>query len=341
MTLSLFSKRGAGNIDNEASVAATSPSLYDAVQFYDGSTWIGNRVGGQTLTLPAGLPIGWRMRAAAGSAPTSAVTVALNAAYTSVFAPNGAVGPFTLLPGTAIDIEVVAATAILITPAGGSALGGGITNVATRTALSTIAASARFDGMLAQVLTDNSLWRFNATSTAAADYTGTAAVPLGAVTSANLVIVPTAGAGRWIRADKTFVARYAFVQATADNVALCTVPVGMALRVLGLPYIDFTAVVAGDNARRVGASGSFGAFGGNAGDFIGSTQPVAGPVASTLGADFAAAVGDTQTFVLYQTCLIREGETITYDILVPGTGTADGMICVPVSLETPTQTMIS
>lgn len=213
--------------------------------------------------------------------------------------------------------------------------------VATRTALSTL--GAPLNGQLVLVLSDNSLWRYNSTSVLAADYTGTVAVPAGAVTSANLVLVPVSGVGRWIRADKAFVARFAFVQATADNVALCTVPVSMCLRVLGMPYFDFTTVVAGDGARRVGASGSFGAFGGGAGDFIGSTQPATGPVASTVGADFAAADVANTSLGIYQTALIREGETITYDIIAAGAAgaAADGMICVPVSLEHPTQTMIS
>jgi hypothetical protein len=343
MTAVLHTWRGAALENRDTAGGAIAPSLYDALQFYDRGTLIISAAAGGAFTLPAGLPVGFRLRVVADVSVTTAAsaTVAFNAAYT-VVGPLG-VAPYTLLPGGGVDIEIISANRILVLEVGAGTISGAgnFGTVATRTALSTIAAVDRFDGMLRMVLTDNSLWRFNAASAVAADYTGTAAVPLGAVTSANLVIVPAAGTGRWIRADKAFTARYAFVQATADNVALCTVPVGMCLRVLGMPYFDFTAVVAGNGARRVGASGSFGGFGGNAGDFIGSTAPVVGPIPGTIGADFATADAVPASLTAYQTVLIREAETITYDIIAAGTDTADGMICVPVALETPTQTMIS
>ncbi len=58
--------------------------------------------------------------------------------------------------------------------------------VATTTALAAVAAVDRSEGMLAMVLADNSLWRFDAGSTASA--------------SAS-VVVPDAGTGRWIRVN--------------------------------------------------------------------------------------------------------------------------------------------
>src|SRR4051812_35466818 len=65
------------------------------------------------------------------------------------------------------------------------------TPVADVTALKAVAAANRAEGDVRIVSADNSSWIFDADSTAAD-------------TTENLVLVPSAGSGRWLRFDKAF-----------------------------------------------------------------------------------------------------------------------------------------
>jgi hypothetical protein len=205
--------------------------------------------------------------------------------------------------------------------------------------------------MFVRVLSDNSTWRFDAASALAADYTGTAAIPAGAVTAANLVLVPAVGTGRWIRADNAFLARIPFVQATATGAILWTPPAGVGLiRLTGLPFWDITAFTAGDGARRIAVSSSSadGEFTA-AGDLLGGTAgqlPVLGITPGVVGDAFLDSDAANTSLATVQKLLMPLGAGTTgignfrYDIVAAGTDTADGMICVPVSF-CPTAATIS
>ncbi|XXX73886.1 hypothetical protein WMF30_40190 [Sorangium sp. So ce134] len=88
--------------------------------------------------------------------------------------------------------------------------------VADRTALKAIAAADRATGMLCLVLSDMSLWRFHASSTAAD-------------TTENLIATPAAGSGRWLRADPVVALSLPVTSATTDGATIFTVPVGARL----------------------------------------------------------------------------------------------------------------
>lgn len=342
MTQTLVTKRGTGYLDREDTAATSTPSLYDSLQFFDNGDFIAARVAGNAFTVPAGLPIGWRCRFYAEDVAVGGVTIAVNGAYT-VSRPPGLTMPVELLPGGFVELEVTAANRIAVLDFQGinnSGIVRGITPVATRTALSTIAPAARSDGMLAMVLSDGSLWRFSAASALAADYTGTVAIPAGAVTAANLVIVPAAGTGRWLRADKAFIAKIPFVQATANAAILWTPPAGVMVRFAGLPFWNITAFTAGDGARRIGASSSSadGEFTA-AGDLLGGTAgqlPVLGVTAGVVGDAFLDSDAANTSLATVQKLLMPPATgvgNIRYDIQAAGTDTADGMICIPVAVE--------
>lgn len=348
MTQTLVTKRGTGYLDNEATAAATSPVLYDAKQFYDNGDFVFSRTAGQTFTVPAALPIGWRCRFVADDSVTGAATLAFDASYAVSRPVSIATVPIVLLPGGFVEIEVVTATRIAILGYHGIAgdASFGILTVANRTALAAISAANRVDGMLAMVLSDGSLWRFVAASALAADYTGTVAIPDGAVTAANLVLVPTAGTGRWIRTDKAFTARIPFVQATANAAVLWTPPAGVVVRLTGLPFWNITAFTAGDGARRIGASASAGDGEFTVvGDLLGGTAgqlPVLGITPGTVGDAFLDSDTANTSLATVQKLLMPPAtgfSTIRYDIMAAGTDTADGMICIPVSVDTTVATI--
>lgn len=140
--------------------------------------------------------------------------------------------------------------------------------VANMTALKAIAAGARQDGMVCMVLSDTagecSMWRFKATSTAAD-------------TTENLVAVPAAGSGRWLRADRQVPL---FLPATfnnADASTLFTVPVGCRLHPVD-SWWDVTTSWTGGSSSAIGVSTSVSGFS-TKGDILGGAS---GDVAATL-----------------------------------------------------------
>lgn len=351
----LHNWRGAAYEERNTAGGAIAPSTYDALQFFDRGTLVIAAPGGGAFTLPSDLPIGFKMRVVADTSVTSAstATLALDATYTVISEPAFTAGPYALLPGGGFDIEIISTNRILLTAVGAQASAVGARVVATRTALAAITAANRYDGMIVTVLSDNSRWRYNATSALAADYTGTVAIAAGAVTAANLVLVPADAPanGRWIRADNAFIARIPFVQATANAAVLWTPPAGVGLiRLTGLPFWDITAFTAGDGARRIGASSSSadGEFT-VVGDLLGGTGgqlPVLGITPGVLGDAFGDADTANTSLATVQKLLMPLGTGTTgianvrYDIMAAGTDTADGMICIPVAF-CPTAATIS
>lgn len=221
-----------------------------------------------------------------------------------------------------------------------------IESVATRTALAALVGAV--DGQEVTVLSDNSKWRYNALSTAAADATAP-----NAVTGANIVVVPGDSIGRWIRADKAFTMRLPFAFGTADGAILHTVPVGFAWRLTGMPYWDISTGLTGDATTTIGVSSS-----NLAGDFTVKGDILGGALGNTiaqLGAGSAIVTagtpGDAWTdadtantsLSILAGLMPNASKTIRFDIITPGTGltAGAGMVCLPVSLETAAGTLIS
>lgn len=228
----------------------------------------------------------------------------------------------------------------------GAAGAGYGTSVANRTALAALAGMV--DGQTMLVRSDNSLWRYNSGSTAAAD-----ARAANAVTGAMIVLVPTAGVGRWIRADKTFVLQLPIAFGDADATILHTVPVGFAWRLTGMPYWDITTGLTGDAATRIGVSSSNLAadftvkgdiLGGGTGDSV-ATLGAGAPIVTqgTLGDAWTDADTANTSLLVLAGLMPNAGKTIRYDIITPGTGltAGAGMICLPVALETAAGTLVS
>jgi hypothetical protein len=194
-------------------------------------------------------------------------------------------------------------------------------NVADRATLKAIAAAARYDGQLVMVLTDNSLWRFNASSTAAADGAD------------ELVCVPGAGSGRWIRADKAFIARIPISFANTDNQTIWTVPTGFVLKLTAHPFWDVAVGFTGGSSSAIGVHASDSGYT-SKGDLIGGA---AGDVAATLVAGLTAgtAGGKLDTVAHLQGLLLQAADTLKFDRITSAFNAGSGFVCVPVTQVVP------
>lgn len=202
--------------------------------------------------------------------------------------------------------------------ASGGAAGAGA-SVADRAALEAIAATDRVDGQLQLVREDGSLWRFVAASTAASD---------GA--SKQLVVVPAAGTGRWIRADKSFALKLAIGFGTADAAALFTVPVGFCLRLTGMPFWDIVTGFTGGASSAIGISAS--AIATTKGDLLGGA---AGDVAATLVAgSIPGTIGPKiDTLAEIQAFLLKAGDAVRFDRITSVFTAGAGFAVLPVVIE--------
>ncbi len=119
--------------------------------------------------------------------------------------------------------------------------------VADLTALAGIPAANRTAGMRCVVLSDIasevSTWQFHATSTASD-------------TSSNLVKAPTAGSGRWLRADKQVALFLPVDKTTADNATIFTVPVGARLKIGSSNWWEVTTSWTGGSSAAIGIHAS-------------------------------------------------------------------------------------
>ena len=206
-------------------------------------------------------------------------------------------------------------------PTGGTGAGAAmVASAADRAAVKAIAAADRVNGQLILVRTDNSLWRFDSGSSAASD---------GA--DGNLVLVPDAGSGRWIRADKSFTMKLAIGFGTADNAVLHTVPTGFALRTTGLPYWDVTTGWTGGASSAIGIDASLTGYT-TKGDLLGGA---AGDVAATLVAGVQpGTIGpklDTPAEV--QAFLLKAADEIHFGRITSAFTAGAGFVCIPVSVE--------
>lgn len=190
--------------------------------------------------------------------------------------------------------------------------------VTDRAALKAITATNRFDGMTALVKTDNSRWRFNSTATQAAD---------AAAGSECLVIVPTAGAGRWHRVDTSFVANLAFDFTMADATALLTMPEGFVARIADFPWYEIAVALTGGASSAIGVSTGKASYntkgdilGGAAGDVAASLT--AGVKLGTIGAQFG-------TLALWKGLILVEGDILRFDRITSAFTAGSGALRVP------------
>jgi len=188
--------------------------------------------------------------------------------------------------------------------------------VATRTALKAIAAANRYEGMEVVVQSDYSHWVFDADGTAAED------------TADELVQVPAAGTGRWVRADKAFIMKIPISYANTDGEAIETIPAGFALRLAGFPYWEVETGFTGGTASAIGLSTNITGYetggdllGGASGDVAATL--VTGDVAGTLGGELNDNVG-------FQALLLVEGSEIQFDRITSAFTAGAGYACIPV-----------
>jgi len=191
-----------------------------------------------------------------------------------------------------------------------------------RAALKTIGADVRYRGMEALVLSDRSRWVFDdAALVAVIDATE------------NLVLTPdglSSAAGRWLRADSSFVMKLPVAFGLANNAVIMTVPEGFAIRPTGMPYWETTVGWTGGASSAIGISSSRTGFtadgavlGGAAGDVAATL--VAGIQPGTVGVGF-------DSLAEIQAGLFEEGDTFIYDEITSAFTAGSGFVCIPVSI---------
>lgn len=190
-----------------------------------------------------------------------------------------------------------------------------VVSVATKAALTAIAATNRFNGMLVLVQADRSLWWFDDDLTTS-DTTG------------ELLASPDAGTGRWVRVDKAFTLKLPFTYATTDNANLFTVPEGFCLRLAGFPYWEIDVAMTGGSSSAIGISTDVTGYD-TSGDLLGGAS---GDVAATLGAGIAAGTlgGELDDHVGFQALLLEEGQHIQFDRITSAFTAGSGKVCLPV-----------
>lgn len=182
--------------------------------------------------------------------------------------------------------------------------------VATVAAVKAIPALCRYDGQDIIVSADGSRWKFSATSALTGDDL--------------LVIAPTAGDGRWLRATGRAKLSMAVTKDTADAAVLLTLQAGQRLRIQDL-YWTITADFTGGSSSAIGVSSNKSGFS-TKGDLLGGAT---GNVAAALTAALSPAVGTVGT-TLSTRAVFKATDTIRFDRITSaftaGTGTVE-LIC--------------
>lgn len=194
----------------------------------------------------------------------------------------------------------------------------GVASVADRAALKAVGASDRFAGMLVLVREDNSLWAFNESAAQTAD---------AAAGYEQLVVVPTAGDGRWHRADKSFIAKFPIAYTTADGAALFTMPEGFAARFAAHPFWQVAVAFAGGSSSAIGISSNKTGHT-TKGDILGGA---AGNVEADLTAGLkAGTIGvKLDSLAELQALLLVEGDTLEFDRITSVFTSGSGFLRVP------------
>lgn len=194
----------------------------------------------------------------------------------------------------------------------------GAASVADRTALAALSAANRFDGMLCLVRSDNALFRFDSAASFTSDTYG------------MIGVTPGAGTGRWVRADKSFIAKLPIAYTTADAAALLTVPTGFALRLTGMPFWDVVTGFSGGASSAIGLSAT--AIATAKGDLLGGA---AGELAATLVAGvIPGTIGPKiDTLVELQAMVLKAADALRFDRITSVYTAGAGFVCVPVALH--------
>jgi hypothetical protein len=193
-------------------------------------------------------------------------------------------------------------------------------SVADRTALKAVGADSRYDGQLVMVRTDGSLWRFVAASAVATDV------------AQELVLVPDAGTGRWLRADKAFTARIPIDFNLADGALIWTVPTGMVVRLTGLPFWEVVTGWTGGAASTIGISSTVTGYT-VAGDILGGAAGDATAVLGTAGIKPGTIGPKLDTPAEVQAFVMIAGDDLTYEEITSAYTAGAGFVCVPVSVS--------
>jgi hypothetical protein len=190
--------------------------------------------------------------------------------------------------------------------------------VATRAELKAIAATNRFDGMVVLVKTDESNWVFESAHAGTAD------------TAEELLIAPSAGTGRWVRADKAFVMKIPISYANTDGEVIELIPEGFVLRMTAHPWWEITASFTGGSSSAIGVSTNISGYT-TAGDIIGGAT---GDLAATLDAGLNGGTigGELDDQAGFHALLFVEGSEFQFDAITSAFTAGTGYVCVPVAL---------
>jgi hypothetical protein len=147
----------------------------------------------------------------------------------------------------------------------------------------------------------------------------------------ELLLVPSAGSGRWIRRDASFTAKLAIGFGTADAALLLTMPENMIARVVGFPYWENTVAWSGGSSSAIGVS--TGKTGYNTkGDLLGGAG---GDVTANMGAGIKlGTIGPKfDTLAEWQALLLVEGDSLRFDRIASVYTAGAGFACFPLSVE--------
>jgi hypothetical protein len=172
--------------------------------------------------------------------------------------------------------------------------------------------------MTVLVRSDNALFRFDSSASFTSDTYG------------MIGVTPGAGSGRWVRADKSFIAKLPIAFGTADAAALLTVPTGFALRLTGMPFWDVTTGFSGGSSSAIGLSAS--AIATTKGDLLGGA---AGELAATLVAGvIPGTIGPKiDTLAEIQALVLKAADYLRFDRITSVYTAGAGFVCVPVALH--------
>lgn len=184
---------------------------------------------------------------------------------------------------------------------------------ATRAALAAVTNAP--DGAVAMVA-DGSSWRWDASLATTAD---------------GEILLGAATAGRWVRADPSFVMKIAISFANTDGQAIWTCPAGFVAQLTARPWWEVTANWTGGSSSAIGLSTNITGYttkgdllGGATGD-VAATLTAANGIAGTIGAELDDAAG------MFAMRFVEDSE-IQFDRITSAFDAGTGFACVPVTV---------
>lgn len=214
------------------------------------------------------------------------------------------------------NLVLVQGGAAVTGPTGASGTSG---SVATRAALTAVDAASRYDGVVVQVRSDGSLWRFIAASAQTVDGAG------------ELVLAPDAGTGRWVRADKAFNLKLPIGFGLADAAVLLTCPEQMALRLIGMPFWEITTGFTGGTSSAIGVSAS--AIATTKGDLLGGAAGELTAAIGTAGVKPGTIGPKIDTPAEVQAFYLKAADALRFDRIASVYTAGAGFVHIPVSVS--------